>query len=435
MSGPVAHVIGAGLAGLSAAVALAGAGVRIILHEAAGMAGGRCRSFTDPATGLTIDNGNHLLLSGNHATLDYLKTIGTAELLEGPAEAQFDFADAASGERWTLRPGAGRIPTWITDPGRRVPGSRPMDYFGILRLFLMPRMRPIGPSIGGSAVLNERLWKPVLVAALNTDPAESAAGLAAAIVRETLAAGGAACRPLVAVHGLSSTFVEPALRRLAEAGTDIRFNDRLQGITTDGHRVTGLDFGDIAMALGPEDKVVLAVPPWIAGRLLPGIPAPQDFRGILNLHFAIRPPAGQPRILGIVNATAEWLFAFEDRLAVTVSNADRLLGEPQEALANRIWTEIAPLCGLGPELPAWRVVKEKRATFAATPAEVRRRPKTRTRLANLALAGDWVDTGLPATIEGAVRSGNAAAALLLGHERRLGRPQSSSVQGGAVAQG
>src|SRR5271154_6551814 len=97
------HVVGAGVSGLSAAVRLAEAGLDVIVHEAAQAAGGRCRSYADQALGLIIDNGNHLLLSGNHAALDYLNRIGSLDSLSGPGAPIFDFADLRSGERWRLR--------------------------------------------------------------------------------------------------------------------------------------------------------------------------------------------------------------------------------------------------------------------------------------------------------------------------------------------
>src|SRR5207237_5034768 len=114
------HVIGAGVAGLSAAVRLAAAGHRVCVHEAANQAGGRCRSYHDAALGMTIDNGNHLILSGNHATLAYLDTIGTRERLTGPERPEFDFVDLASDERWSVRPNDGRLQGWSVDAARRL---------------------------------------------------------------------------------------------------------------------------------------------------------------------------------------------------------------------------------------------------------------------------------------------------------------------------
>ena len=118
-------------------------------------------------------------------------------------------------------------------------------------------------------------------------------------------------------------------------------------------------------------------------------------------------------MIGVVGGTAEWIFAFHDRFSVTISNADALLDADPEALARRIWGDIVRVHGLTDALPPWRIVKEKRATFAATPAQDARRPSTHTRWTNLFLAGDWTDTGLPSTIEGALRSGERAAALAL----------------------
>ena len=422
VQGSTVHVIGAGLAGLSAAVHLADAGRRVVVHEAARAAGGRCRSYHDPALGLDIDNGNHLLLSGNRAALDYLARTGApADALTGPDRAEFPFVDLATGERWTLRPNDGRLPWWVLVAGRRVPGSRPRDYLAPLGILRSPPGRTIGASMDCSGGLYERLWHPVLLAALNTDPVESEAALAAAILRETLGAGGRACRPLVATRGLSYAFVDPALAHLAQAGGEVRFGERLRALDLDGDRVRALDFASGRTALSEGDAVVLALPSWVAEDLVPDLAVPQAHRAIVNAHFAVVPPPGSPPVLGVVNGLVEWLFAYPDRLSVTISGADRLLDVPREELARRIWDEVARLAGIGPtlapnplalKLPPWQIVREKRATFAATPAEAARRPAAATRWGNLALAGDWTATGLPATIEGAIRSGATAARVI-----------------------
>jgi hydroxysqualene dehydroxylase len=408
----VAHIVGAGLAGLSCAIKLAQAGRRVALHEAARMAGGRCRSYYDSTLDLTIDNGNHLLLSGNAAARDYTARIGADDALVGPEQCVFDFIDMRDGERWRLSPNASRIPWWIFAPSRRVPGTRPKDYLGAARLLRAKEGAAIGETMDCSGLIYERLWGPVLLSALNTEPREASAALAGAVLRETLAAGGAACRPMVAKDGLGAAFIDPALKKLRELGADVHFGARLRGIDFAGERAVRLNFGGEAFDLGETDNLVLAVPPWSAAELIPGLVAPDEFRAILNAHFKIPPPVGQPALLGMVGSLSEWLFAFHDRLSVTISGADRLMDEPAEDLARRIWAEVAVVAGLEPELPQWRIVKEKRATFAATPRQQARRPGARTQWRNLLLAGDWTATGLPATIEGSVRSGYRAAELL-----------------------
>jgi squalene-associated FAD-dependent desaturase len=408
----VAHIVGAGLAGLSCAIKLAQAGRRVALYEAARMAGGRCRSYYDSTLDLTIDNGNHLLLSGNTAARDYTARIGAADALVGPQQCAFDFIDMRDGERWRLRPNASRLPWWIFVSSRRVPGTRPADYLGAARLLRAKEGATIGETMVCSGPLYERLWGPVLLSALNTEPREASATLAGAVLRETLAAGGEACRPMVAKDGLGLAFIDPALKELRKLGVDVRFGARLRGIDFAGDRAARLNFREEFIDLGEADSLVLAVPPWSAAELIPGLVAPDDFRAILNAHFKVLPPQGQPALLGMVGSLSEWLFAFHDRLSVTISGADRLMEEPAENLARRIWAELAAVTGLGPELPRWRIVKEKRATFAATPSQQARRPGAKTQWGNLLLAGDWTATGLPATIEGSIRSGYRAADLL-----------------------
>ncbi|HEX9170767.1 MAG TPA: hydroxysqualene dehydroxylase HpnE [Roseiarcus sp.] len=427
MSGRTVHVIGAGIAGLAAGVRLVDVGRKVIVHEAASFAGGRCRSYPDPTLGLVIDNGNHLLLSGNHQALEYLDRIGARQTLRDPGGAIFDFADLKTGERWRLDLSEGRIPWWLLDRKKRVPGTALGEYFAPLGVFTKGPKATVGEAMACEGPLYERLWRPLLTSALNTDPPESSAALTAALLRETLAAGGKACHPLFAAHGLASSFIDPALAFLESRESPVRFGDRLRAIRFEGGRAVALDFDRAQKELSADDYVILSVPPWIAKDLLPGMMTPDEFRAILNVHFQIAPPRGQPAILGVVNAEIEWLFAFPDRLSVTISNADRLIERPRDELAAEIWREAAALTGLPSDLPPWQIVKEKRATFAATPAQNAKRPDSRTRWANIVLAGDWIQTGLPATIEGAVRSGYKAASIIL--ELGAAAPKSRALSG------
>jgi hydroxysqualene dehydroxylase len=413
------HIIGAGLAGLSAALKLSARGDDVVVHEATAFAGGRCRSYHDAAVGMTIDNGNHLLLSGNRAALDYLREVGATDRLIGPPAADFQFVDLASAQRWTLRFNDGRLPWWIFDPARRVPGTRVLDYLALARLLWPPAGKTVGEVVVTKGPLYWRLVEPLLLAALNIDPPHGSAKLAAAVIRETLAAGGRACRPLVARDGLSATLVEPALALLRERGASVLFEHQLRTLRFGTRRVDALDFGGETIALAAEDAVILAVPPYAAATLIRGLDVPTEFRAIVNAHFRVEPPPDQPPILGVLNGTVEWIFAFPGRLSVTISAGDRLVDTPREELAKSIWAEVASVTGLPAELPPWQIVRERRATFAATPAQDSKRPGAKTAWRNLALAGDWTDTGLPATIEGAIRSGNRAAELIASRQVKL----------------
>jgi len=408
------HIIGAGISGLAAAVRLANAGYRVFLHEATQQAGGRCRSYFDAATNLTIDNGNHLLLSGNRHAMAYARSIGTEAGLVGPKQAQFPFVDLTTGQRWLLDLGDSRLPLWVFDEGRRVPDTSLRDYLALMPLIWAPKHKLVGDAIRCDGTLYDRLVQPLLLAALNVDPPEGSAGLAGAVVRETLLAGGQACRPLIARDGLSAVLVEPAIKLLQAKGASVAFGHELRELAMTAERVYGLNFGaDDVIPFGSDDAVIMAVPPRPAAALLPGLKTPTKFRAIVNAHFRFDPPRDMPPIMGVVGGLVEWLFAFPQRLSVTISNGDRLVDMPREELAQAIWRDICKAAGVGGELPPWQIVRERRATFEATPEQNALRPGAVTQLKNLFLAGDWTDTGLPATIEGSVRSGNKAADLVL----------------------
>lgn len=412
MSEGKAYVIGAGLSGLAASVALAAHGVPVELIEAAAFAGGRCRSYVDPVLGETIDNGNHLVLSGNYAVQDYLRVIGATNALKGPARAAFDFVDMRDGSRWKVAPNDGPIPLWVFAEKRRPPGTKPLDFLALAALLRDHPGKRICDVIECKGALWETLLRPLLLAALNTEPAEASADLASAVIRETLSKGGQACRPCIATPTLGGAFIEPAFDFLKRRGATVLLGTRLQGMELEDKRAKALALGGEKQALGARDVVVLAVPPWIASALLPDLVVPDEFCAIVNVHFRIR-AAGAPAMFGVIGGKAEWVFVFENRVSVTISGANAIVDEDREALARGIWEDVSCALDLPGPMPLWQIVKERRATFAATPTQNAKRPGAKTGWSNLFLAGDWTDTGLPATIEGSIRSGNKAASLAL----------------------
>lgn len=409
------HVVGGGLSGLACALRLARAGTRVSVYEAAGHAGGRCRSFFDETLGCVIDNGSHMVLGANRATLAFLAEAGAANSIEEIAPAAFPFVDAASGESWRVAPGRGPIPFWLLDRRRRVAGSRLAEYLGIVRLARAAPGDTVRDRVGGTGALYERFWQPLSRAVLNTDASEGSALLLWSALRAGFLRGERASRPFFFPDGLSAALVDPALRRLAEHGAVLRFHARLRSIALDGGRATALGFADGSVAVADDEAVVLAVPPDACAALLPDIPTPQRSNPILNAHFRtdrkVELPGGLP-FLGLTGSEAQWLFARGEAVSVTVSAAHRLIDRPGRELAELLWREIAPVIGRPADpTPPSRIVKEHRATIAQTPAEIARRPGTRTAFRNVLLAGDWTATGLPATIEGSILSGFRAAEI------------------------
>ena len=404
------HVVGGGLAGLAATLALAEAGVGVTLYESGPACGGRCRSYFDRELGCRIDNGNHLLLSGNKAAMSFLERVGARDTLAGPGAPVFPFMDVRTGQRWTVRPNAGRIPWWVLAPSRGVPGARLRDYAALLRLRTARACDTVGGVLPHKA-LYERLIEPLAVSALNTPADQGSARLMWAIMSESLVQGGANCVPWFPRDGLSESFIDPAVARIEALGGRVRTGHRVSALQIEGGRVQGLGGGE-AIALPAGDAVVLALPAPVAAGLLPGLVTPDEHEAIVNLHFRADVPAGEAGFVGLVGGLAEWVFVKSGVVSVTISAANRLMDRDSAELACAVWPEVCAALAIVAPLPPWRLIREKRATFAATPAQHKRRSSATTYLPNLVLAGDWTDTGLPATIEGAIRSGFAAAQLV-----------------------
>lgn len=409
-----AHVVGAGLAGLAAAVRLARSGVRVCLYEAAPRAGGRCRSYLDPQLGRSLDNGGHVILGANAATLAYVDAIDSRGELVEVAPAAIPFLDLPTGERWTLRPNAGPLPWWIFSRDRRAAGTRASDYLGVARLLTAGRDATVAERAAPGSAIFTRLVDPLATAIMNTPPHLAAARPFARVLRRTLLRGERACRPIIARNGLSQALVDPALALLARHDAVCRMNARVDRLDFSAGEVAALAVGGERIALEQSDVVVLATPPWITAGLVPGLHVPDQHSAIVNAHFRLPAPPRLPDespLLALTGAEAQWLIVRDDVVSVTVSAADDLVDRDAESALARLWHDTSKALQLGPAMPSARLIKEKRATIRQTPAAERLRPPVRTAHRNLFLAGDWTATGLPATIEGAIRSGEAAAAL------------------------
>jgi squalene-associated FAD-dependent desaturase len=416
------HIIGAGMSGLACAVRLAG-GKRhnITLYDSAMHAGGRCRSYHDERLGCTIDNGNHLLLSGNTAVRDYLSVIGASDELVGPDRALFPFVDLANDQRWTVEIDQGRWPGWLLNAERRIPGTGLWDYVKALKLLTAGPDVALRDVVDTNSQLFRCFWEPFAVGVLNTPAEDSAAALLAAVLRETFGRGGAYCMPRMAKTGLSETFVTPALAYTKRHDVTFTPNSRLRKIEFEGTRAKTLYFTDRIIELQKNDTVIVAVPAHVARTLLPGVRTPTKTHPIVNAHFRLEQKIVLPDnagLIGVIDGTAHWIFFRDDIISVTVSAADALAELPANKIANLIWVDIRrAVAGVPENVPVrHRIVKEKRATFAQTPASTRERPSTQCKYENIYLAGDWTNTGLPATIEASIRSGNQAASVINGSD-------------------
>ncbi len=396
-------VIGAGIAGISAAYRLQRAGLDVHVVEAANHPGGRCRTFHDDTLGCDIDNGTHLVLSGN---ANILEMADPDELIISE-RARFPFYDLKDGHAWTIDLGAKRIPWMHEGP----PGA---DLWTLLHdLRKLKCDRPVADVLDITAERWRTLWVPITLAVMNTRPDAASARLLHAVLAETLLKGGHASRPVLTRRGLGAAFVEPWAAQL-----DIRYGARVDHLEVTDGQVSAivLRTGE-TIALETDDHVVVATSWADAHALVVGeTPPAPPFNPIVNVHYHVVDAQFEPAILGLVNARSHWLSLRGAVASVTISAAHDLVAMDNESIGREIWAEVATridptLKGNAP--PAHRVIKEKRATFAATPDADRARPAVHTALQNMVLAGDWVQTGFPATLEGAARAGKMAAEAVL----------------------
>ncbi|AVM73538.1 hydroxysqualene dehydroxylase [Magnetospirillum gryphiswaldense] len=381
---PVVHVVGAGLAGLAAAQAVARSGHAVHLYEAAPQAGGRCRSFHDPVLDRVIDNGSHLLLGVNRVALDYLKASGGLDFVHA-LPPRIHFAHVGNGHTWTASP-----------------TRLPVSAWEVLRA-VWPGDGTVAQRLGSCRGFAD-FWQPLCLAIMNTAPADADSRLFARVLRAILRGGRAGFRGYAFPHGLSAALIDPALARLGELGAGIHFGQRLISISQQW-----LTFAERAVSLASHDRVILALPPWALSPLLPEQDN-FDTETIANVHFRLPHAHALPHPLGLIGGMGQWLFVRGDVASVTLSAAQ---ATPDAAI---LWREIAPVLDLPIPTPPHRVVQEKRATLRHTPSSSRRRPGPTTGRDGVFLAGDWLASPWPCTMESAISSGLAAARLALGRD-------------------
>ncbi len=412
------HVIGAGLAGLAAALSLVEAGRPVTLYEAGAAAGGRCRSYFDRTLGLTIDNGNHLLLSGNREAFAYLAEIGGAGALAGPAEPMFPFLDLRDGARWVVRPNRGRLPWWVLSPHRRVPGTRAGDYLRLLDLRSVADDRSVAEAVRrgtlyratGRAAGDRRSQYP---------PDTGLARLLGAVVRETLMLGGAACMPRFPRAGLSAAFVDPALARLAARGDGRSAGQRVAALAIADDRATALHTGRMGRPARRGRSRGARCPALDRDGPAAGLSAPDAFEAILNVHFRSTADPGPAGFIGLIGGTAEWVFVKRGPCLGDDQRGQPDGRQPAETIAAAVWPDVRAALSSAPASDA---------ALARGEGEARdlRRDRRAGAAAARARAPGLPTWSSPATgrrpgcrRRSKVRSGPAAAPR--GHARRLKR--------------
>jgi len=446
---PEAIVVGGGFAGLSAATLLAERGVRVLLLEARPYLGGRARSWVDPQTGSTVDNGQHLFLGCYRDTLRFLDRLGSADRLNLQPRLSVPFVEPGGAVSVFALPPL-PVFSWSLLTGlMRFPGLAFRERLGLLRVAreVHRRSRRASPAaadelddlsvsswlraLGQSARAEERLWHPLATAALNEDPGRASAALFLPVLRELFLRGAGGSRLGLPLVGLTDLYADPAAHYLRARGSEVRLRAQVRGLMFERGRCAGVLLSDGARVPAPD--VIVAVPPGELLEMLTPEVASEPFFArcsrletspIVSIYLWFGSAITDLPLAGLIGGQWQWIFSRRAFIGgggagfgvTLVRSAARVFVEAsRESLVRRALDDLHRF------FPASRratlrhslIIKEKRASIAPIVGSLALRPTWRTPRPGLHLAGDWTATGLPATIEGAVISGHACARQVL----------------------
>jgi squalene-associated FAD-dependent desaturase len=435
---PDVIVIGAGFAGLAAATALAEDGVKVLVLEARPGLGGRAPAFRDPQTGERIDNGQHVLIGCYTETLRLLKRVDSLNLLHRPASLRVPMIDM------TGRSSLLALPP-LPSPMHLLAGVLAwdavswMDRLSVVRMASALRPRALAASNpsetvrqwlqrhGQSPRLCELLWEPLALAALNQSIDQAGSTEFARVLAQMFGGTADASSLLLPAVPLDELYALPSKRYLESRRCEVwtAATSRLVG---DANQIEHV----LARAQTIRGRVIISAVPWHAiAALFEQAPeaAPQlvaDARArksspIVTVNLWLDREVSDHEVVGLPGRTFQWVFdkhrivgADATHLSLVSSGADRTVSASNDAVIEMALHDIRSALPRAKDARVRRaaVVRERQATFSLAP-DMPPRPATRTRLPRLLLAGDWIDTGLPATIESAVVSGHAAARIAL----------------------
>jgi squalene-associated FAD-dependent desaturase len=448
-------IIGGGFAGLAAAVDLAEAGRRVLLLERRSFLGGRAYSFRDKTTGDTIDNGQHLMMGCYHHTLGFLKKIGAHGKLKIQENPKVDFL--YQGANGGIRHSSFKCPP-LPAPLHLLGGLANLKTIGwndrirALRVGLELRrlngkragladitVRQWLDQLGQPARIQRRFWDVMALATLNESPEVASADMFARVLDQAFLHTKGDSALVISKVGLSDLYTDDARKYIESRGGELIMNADVAKIEFSADKATG-----VVLRNGQPieaETIISAVPHSALRRMLATeiVSANRSFHHldqfstapIVSINLWFEKEVTDLEFAGLLDSPIEWVFnknaiagepgGKRQHLALVISGAHDAAMKTKEQLVEMATGEMArffPAARRQQPVHAF-VVREQEATISHAPGVTRLRPAQRTDFSNLFLAGDWTATGLPATIEGAVWSGQECAHAILTREENI----------------
>jgi len=438
---PDVIVIGGGAAGLAAGTALAETGVRVLLLEGRPRLGGRAYSFRDAETGDSIDNGQHLFMGCYHETIRLLERIGTSHLLEFQKNLEINFVESG-GRMSRFRCPPLPAPLHLLGAAMR---------FGALSIEDKLRVLAMGPALlrarpengladvsvdtlltrwNQSPRTKAALWNVITLGTLNTDPRKASADLFVRVLKDVFMNSRTDSQIGLSKVGLSDLYADPAGDYIRTHGGEVRLESAVQSLDIKDYVVESITLrnGERLTA----DTVVVAVPQYVITRILPRDWAGADFfretaslqsSPIIGLNLWLEEELTPLPFVGMLGTNFQWLFNRPrflsepcHHISLVISASSNLAGASRKQLESLAKEELTKVFDREVKVKRALLIKEKMATLLHEVGTSSIRPPHRTPVRNLFLAGDWTDTGLPCTVEGAVLSGHRCALYIIGRK-------------------
>lgn len=433
-------IVGGGLAGLAAAIKLVNSGAKVVILEKNSYLGGRTYSFLDSKTGDIVDNGQHVLVGAYYHTLEYLKTIGTLEFLKRQNNPHIYFYDFSKGlSRFNIPnlPAPLNLLSGLLNH-KMLPMSDRLKMLkvGMQLMFWNKQLENelLEMSVAEwlermkqSEVVKKSFWYPIMISALNESPEIASALLFARIIKHTFLNRTANSEILIPTIGQSELYIDSAIKFINDRKSSIVKNSYVKALIINKNEVSGVEAKEKVIA----GNIILAIPHYNLLRLLQNnfinLPELSNLKllgssPIISINLWFDREVMEQDFIGVIDGNLQWIFnkrnimyeTNNNYISAVISNARSLIDQSKNEIikiALRELMDIFPKVKSA-ELLHYVVLKERRATFSASNVSEKYRPLQQTSIKNLYICGDWTNTGLPATIEGAIKSGFNCAELI-----------------------